>query len=62
MSIKLHLLRCRLANFPEHLGAASDEQVEQFHQDLKVMKEGYQGSVIFYLNLHTIIVLSFVKT
>ena len=28
MSIKLHFLHCHLANFPEDLGAANDEQGE----------------------------------
>ncbi|XP_069623312.1 uncharacterized protein [Ranitomeya imitator] len=43
MSIKLHFLHCHLANFPENLGAVSDEQGERFHQDLKVMEDRYQG-------------------
>ena len=43
MSIKLHFLHCHLANFPENLGATSDEQGERFHQDLKVIEERYQG-------------------
>ena len=42
MSIKLHFLHGHLANFPENIGAASDEQGERFHQDLKVMEERYQ--------------------
>lgn len=43
MSIKLHFLHSHLANFPENLGALSDEQGERFHQDLKVMEARYQG-------------------
>ena len=43
MSIKLYFLHCYLAKFLENLGAASDEQGKQFHQDLKVMEERYQG-------------------
>ncbi|KAK9871336.1 hypothetical protein WA026_011602 [Henosepilachna vigintioctopunctata] len=38
MSIKLHFLHSHLANLAENLGAVSDEQGEQFHQDLKVME------------------------
>ena len=37
ISIKVYFLHSHLANFPENLGAASDEQVDRFHQDLKVM-------------------------
>ena len=43
MSIKLHFLHGHLINFPENTVAASDEQGERFHQDLKVMEERYQG-------------------
>lgn len=43
MSIKLHFLHSHLAEFPENLGAVSDEQGERFHQDLKTMEERYQG-------------------
>lgn len=43
MSIKLHFLHSHLANFPDNLGAVSDEQGERFHQDLKVMEARYQG-------------------
>lgn len=43
MSIKVHFLHSHLANFPENLGAVSDEQGERFHQDLKVMEARYQG-------------------
>ena len=43
MSIKLHFLNSHLDQFPENLGAVSDEQGERFHQDLKIMEERYQG-------------------
>ena len=43
MSIKVHFLFSHLDEFPENLGAVSDEQGERFHQDIKVMEERYQG-------------------
>ena len=43
MSIKLHFWNSHLDQFPENLGAVSDEQGERFHQDLKIMEERYQG-------------------
>ena len=43
MSIKLHFLNSHLDQFPDNLGAVSDEQGERFHQDLKIMEEHYQG-------------------
>ena len=43
MSIKLHFLNSHLDQFPENLGAVSDEQGERFHQDLMMMEERYQG-------------------
>jgi len=43
MSIKVHFLHSHLAEFPENLGAVSDEQGELFHQDLKIMETRYQG-------------------
>lgn len=43
MSFKLHFLLSHLDDFPENLGAASDEQEERFHQDLKLVEEWYQG-------------------
>ena len=43
MNIKLHFLNSHLDQFPDNLGAVSDEQREQFHQDLKIMEERYQG-------------------
>lgn len=43
MSIKVHFLHSHLADFPQHLGAVSDEHGERFHQDLKIMEARYQG-------------------
>ena len=43
MSIKVHFLHSHLVNFPENLGAVGNKQGERFNQDLKVMKERYQG-------------------
>lgn len=43
MSLKLHVLHCHLDNFPENLGAVSDEHGERFHQDVAVMERRYQG-------------------
>ena len=41
--INLHFLNSHLDQFSDNLGAVSDEQGERFHQDLKIMKELYQG-------------------
>ena len=43
MSIKFHFLNSQLDQFPDNLGAVSDEQGERFHQDLKIMEERFQG-------------------
>lgn len=43
MSLKLHFLHSHLDNFPENLGAVSDEQGERFHQDVLTMEKRYQG-------------------
>ena len=43
MSITLHFLHSHLYDFPENLGAVSDEQGERFHQDLNTMEHRYQG-------------------
>ena len=43
MSIKVHFLFSHLDKFPENLGAISDKQSEQFHQDLTTVEEYYQG-------------------
>jgi len=42
MSIKIHFLFSHMENFPEDLGAMSDEQGESFHQDMRQMEERYQ--------------------
>ena len=39
----MHFLHSHLAFFPENLGAVSDEQGEQFQQDIQVMEKRYQG-------------------
>ena len=41
MSIKRHYLCSHLDYFPENLGDVSEEQGEQFHQDIKIMEERY---------------------
>ena len=43
MSIKLHYLFNHLEYFPENLDDISEEQGERFHQDIRKMKERYQG-------------------
>ena len=43
MNIKLHFLHSHLYEFPENLGAVSDEQGKRFHQDPKTMEHRYQG-------------------
>ena len=43
MSIKLHFINSHLDGFPVNVGNVSDEQGERFHQDLKIMKQRYQG-------------------
>ena len=35
MSLKIHFLHSHLDKFPENLEAASEEQCERFHQDIK---------------------------
>ncbi|KAG8224343.1 hypothetical protein J437_LFUL004299 [Ladona fulva] len=42
MSIKVHFLHSHLANFQKDTGVVSDEQGEQFCQDLNVMQACYQ--------------------
>ena len=39
MGFKLPFLYSHLDRFSENLGVVSDEQGEQFHQDLKIMEE-----------------------
>ena len=41
MSIKMHFLFSHMENFPENLGAMSDEQGESFHQDMRQMEKRY---------------------
>lgn len=43
ISIKIHCLHSHLDRFPQNLGDFSEEQGERFHQDLRTMKERYQG-------------------
>ena len=43
MSKKVHFLKSHLNEFPAILGDVSDKHGERFHQDIKVMKERYQG-------------------
>ena len=42
MSVKVHYMH-NTDLFPENLGDISEEQGERFHQDIKVMEEGYQS-------------------
>ena len=52
-SIKGHFLQSNLANFPENLGAVSDEQCERFHQDFKVLRNCIRicGLYIWWLTI-----------
>ena len=43
MSVKMYFLRSHLDYFPQNCGDLSEEQGEHFHQDIRVMKERYQG-------------------
>ena len=43
MSIKVHFLHRHLDKFPDNCSDVSNEQREQFHQDIKTMEECYQG-------------------
>ena len=43
MSLKLHFLHSHLDQFPENLGAVSEEMGERFHQDIKEAERRYQG-------------------
>jgi hypothetical protein len=45
MSLKLHFLFLHLDQFPENLGAVSEEQGERFHQDIKEMERWYQRAM-----------------
>ncbi|CAH1647380.1 unnamed protein product [Spodoptera littoralis] len=43
MSLKIHFLHSHFSFFPSNLDAASDEQGERFHQDVKKLEERFQG-------------------
>ncbi|GFV51081.1 uncharacterized protein TNCV_4743581 [Trichonephila clavipes] len=43
MIIKIHFLHSHLDRFPQNLEDFSEEQGERFYQDLRTMKERYQG-------------------
>ena len=43
MSIKLHYVKSYADKFPQNLGSISEEQGEQFHQNIKTIEERYQG-------------------
>ena len=43
VSIKLHFLYSYLDRFPENFGSLSDEQWEEFHQEISTMEVRYQG-------------------
>ena len=43
MSTKVHYLHSHLDHFSKKLGDLSAEQGEQFHQNVRVMEERYQG-------------------
>ena len=42
MSLKVHFLLSHIDNFPENLGAYSEEQGERFHQDVRDIERRYQ--------------------
>ena len=43
MSVEVHFWLSYLDKFPDSCGHVSDEQGEQFHQDIKTMEEPYRG-------------------
>ena len=43
MSLKLHFLFSHLANFPENVGAFSEEMDERFHQHFEQKVRHYEG-------------------
>jgi hypothetical protein len=43
MSLELHFLFSHFEQFPENLGAVSEEQGERFHRDIKEMERRYEG-------------------
>jgi len=42
MRLKVNFLNSHVNSFPENLGDYSEEQEQQFHEDLKVMERRYQ--------------------
>jgi len=45
MSLKMHMLRCRLGILSENMGDVSDEHGGRLHQDLAQMEKRYQGRI-----------------
>ena len=43
MSVKLQFQWSLLNYFPKNRGDLSEEQIERFHQDIRIIKERYQG-------------------
>ena len=43
MSLKLHVLHAQLDQFKDNMGDFSEEQDEQFHQDIRSFEERYKG-------------------
>ena len=43
MNSKVHFLHGHLDKFSDNCGDVSDEQREQFHQDIETMEGRYQG-------------------
>jgi hypothetical protein len=43
MSLKIQFFKFELGEFPENLGAVSEEHGERFHQDIKEMERICQG-------------------
>jgi hypothetical protein len=41
MSLKIHILDSHLVDFPENLGAVSDEHGERFHPDISLIEKRY---------------------
>ena len=44
MSLKIHFSHSHLDFFPANLGAVSEEHGEQFHQQISIMENIYQGN------------------
>jgi len=49
ISLKVHFLFSYLEYFPHILGPLSDEQLEGFHQNLRMIEKRYQGKI--YVNM-----------